>query len=1163
MALQFYFGASGAGKSSRLHKDVLMWAKQEPERNFLFLVPDQFTMQTQVDLVRASDCGGIMNIDVLSFGRLAHRIFEETGYGNRPVLDDTGKSLVLRKVAASLQEKLPVIGKNLSKIGYIHEVKSAVSEFMQYGISPSGVGELAEFSKGRGALHYKLKDLELIYEGFTNYIKESFITTEETLGLLTCAVGKSRIIRDSVVVFDGFTGFTPVQYRLIQELLGLTQKVIVSLTIEAREDPFQMGGEQELFYLSKKTVRDLCRLAGTEGRQAENGRRLKDVYIKPDPLPRFRNNPELAHLEKNLFRYPIQPYRKEHVESIHLTENLNPAQEVKQTCAMIKRLVLEEGYCYRDIAVVTGDMETYRDYFEREALVCELPVFMDQTRGILLNPFIEYIRSALKIILLDFSYEAVFHYLRCGLVDFQQEEVDLLENYVLALGIKGKKKWSQLFARKLNSNLIISNDTEREEEEEQLILLEKLNESRARLMEQIAPLMEKKKTAGELVLALYDFILAGRIQEKLHDYENYFMEKGERERAKEYAQIYRLVMELLEQIMSLLKEEAMSLKEFAEILDAGFGEIQVGLIPGSVDRIVVGDMERSRLKQVKVLFFLGVNDGNIPKSSAKGGIISDIDREFLQQSEIELAPTPRQKMYIQRLYLYMNMTKPSERLYLSWSRLSSQGKTLRPSYLTDMIRKLFPMISIKKASVINNGFEQIVNKRDGLTLLAQELQNYAQAREGELTEGELRGMYRLYERDSTYRTYVHSLQEAAFSHYEHKPLEKAVARALYGSMLENSVTRLERYAACAYSHFLQYGLMLKEREEFSFEQTDLGNIFHEVLEAFAGKLAENNLTWFTFTQEEGDRLLREALEACVQVYGENILYSSARYEYMVERMYRILRRTVQTLKAQLQEGEFVPAAFEMSFSRVEKLDAVTIALSEDEKMKLRGRIDRIDLCEDEEHVYVKVVDYKSGNKRFDLAALYYGLQLQLVVYMNVASEIAGRNHPDKEIVPAAMLYYHVNDPMVRAEKEMTPEEIDQQILRELRTTGLVSEDEKAVSLLDKNFTGKSAVIPVERKKDGSFSASSSTVSRQEYEIISQFVNHKIRQLGREILSGNIEVNPYKQDNKLPCTYCAYRGVCGFEEKIPGYQMRRLPSLPEEILLEKMREVCIPGADTNS
>lgn len=1136
MALQFYFGPSGSGKSKRLHQDVLHMAAKDPDCNFLFLVPDQFTMQTQTDLVKESPGGGIMNIDVLSFGRLTHRIFEETGYGRKPVLDDTGKSLVLRKVASSVKEELPVLSGNLNKIGYIHEIKSAISEFKQYGLSVERVGELAEFSKSRGTLYYKLKDLKTLYQAFDTYVAERFITTEDTLALLSRAVHESKIMKNSVVIFDGFTGFTPIQYRLIAELMELSRMVIVSVTLGEGENPYRIMGEQELFYLSKKTVRDLQKWA-----QKRNVRQAEDVYLGKGGLPRFRESRELAHLEKQLFRYPLKPYeesQKDSIPAIQIREAMSPAGEVRGACILIKKLVLEQNYSYRDIAVVTGELETYGDFFEREAATYDIPVFIDRTRGILLNPFLEYIRSALRIVLQNFSYESVFHYLRSGLADFTMEETDLLENYILSTGIKGRKKWGELFTRNAT---------------------EQINELRARLYGQMTPLLQKQETASGYVKALYEFIVAGRIQEKLLTFEEQFRADGEEERAKEYAQIYRLVMELLNQIEGLLREEAMTLQEFADILDSGFAEIEVGTIPGGVDRVIVGDMERTRLNQVKVLLFLGVNDGNIPRNANKGGIISDIDREFLKDSDIELAPTPRQQMFTQRLYLYMNMTKPSERLYLSYARISSDGKTLRPSYLIDTVKALFPCayqgnLMEGKESVT----ERIMGKKDALPYVAEELRERAQGRAGGMTDEEFFSLCRIYWEDSAFRGQMEKLLQAAYEHYEHKPLGAMIARMVYGTVLENSVSRLERYAACAYAHFLQYGLNLKEREVFQLENTDLGNIYHEVLEVFSHRLKEHGYTWLDFPKEEGEQLLWEALENCSMQYGETILYSSARYQYMIERMYRILKRTIWALKEQLKSGKFLPEAFEMSFSRVENLDAVNITLSEEEKMKLRGRIDRLDTCEDEDHIYVKVIDYKSGNKKFDLAAVYYGLQLQLIVYMNVAAEMMKKSHPDKEVVPAALLYYHVNDPMIKSEEELSPEQVNDQLLKELRMNGLVNDSEEVIGLLDGSFATKSSIIPVERKSDGSLSARSSVVNRQDYEVISNYVNQKMHQFGTEILQGNIEVNPCEQGNTESCTYCTFREICAFDGKIPGFEKRKpghgMDVLKDEQdILEKMRK----------
>ena len=330
-------------------------------------------------------------------------------------------------------------------------------------------------------------------------------------------------------------------------------------------------------------------------------------------------------------------------------------------------------------------------------------------------------------------------------------------------------------------------------------------------------------------------------------------------------------------------------------------------------------------------------------------------------------------------------------------------------------------------------------------------------------------------------------------------------------------------------------------------------MFHAVLELFAQKLEEYGYTWFDFPKEAAQKLVAEAVEAYAAVYGETILYSSARNQHLMKRMIRILRRTVLTLQTQLKKGAFVPEKFEMSFSMTEDLDSLNIALNEQDKMRLKGRIDRVDTCEVEDTVYVKVIDYKSGSRRFDLAALYYGLQLQLVVYMNAAVEIEQHRHPEKRIVPAAMLYYHIDDPMVEDGEIMTPEQINARLLQQLKMTGIVNENDEAVRLLDREFTDKSEILPLERKKDGSFSAYSSVIKEEDMRMVSSYVNQKIRELGSGILEGTIAVNPYEQNGSTACTYCVYKSVCEFDERVAGYEMRKLPKMSREEALSCIRQ----------
>lgn len=1140
MSLRFYFGPSGSGKSHRIYEEIMQRAAQEPGRNFLIIVPDQFTMQTQKDLVMRSDRGGILNIDVLSFGRLSHRILEEVGTKEMPVLDDTGKSLVLQKIAADLKEQLPAMGSLLHKQGYIHEVKSAISEFMQYGISTQDMDKLIASAEKRGALAMKLRDLKTLYRGFQDYIRDHFITTEETLDVLRRSLVKSKILPDSVVVFDGFTGFTPIQNRLIQELMRVCEETIVAVTIGEEEDPYQMDGEQKLFHLSKKTVADLVKLAA----EAEVTRG-EDVFVKGGPN-RFTEAPALCYLEQNLFRYQYEPYTEKQCE-IRMFEALSPREEVHQTALYIRKLIREEGLTYRDIAVVIGDLEGYASYVETEFGQLEIPCFLDRTRGIVLNPMIEYIKSALQLYIRDFSYDTVFHFLRSGMADISREEIDELENYVIRTGARGYRTYSRLFTRKTEEMQQGSGqeDTERAEE-----TMERLNRIRQQFADTVEILhMAPRAKAGEYVDHLYDFLEQNQVQQKLLNYQQRFEQEGDLAKAREYAQIYRLVMDLLDQIYELLGEEEISLQEFADILEAGFGEITVGTIPQNVDRIVVGDMERTRLKQVKVLFFLGVNDGNIPKNVSKGGIISDMDREFLIESGTEMAPSPRQQMYIQRLYLYLNMTKPSQRLYLSYAKVNSDGKGIRPSYLIDTVRKLFPQLAVEYPQN-RSRLEQIEGRQEGARYLAEELREYA---DGTLREEERQDfylMYRAYEADPEGRD---RLTAAAFRRYKESGLSRIVARALYGRQLENSVSRLETYAACACRHFLQYGLSLQEREEFGFEVSDMGNVYHAVLENFAGKLAESGRTWWDFDENFATQAIKEAVEGYAATYGETVLYSSARNEYAITRMSRILTRTVLTLQQHLKQGSFQPDDYELSFRFAEDLDSIHVDLSEEEKMHLQGRIDRIDVSEDAEHVYVKVIDYKSGNKKFDLAALYYGLQLQLVVYMNAAMELESRKHPDKEIVPAALLYYHIDDPTIETPVELTQEQINEEILTKLRMNGVVNSDPAVVERLDRFLQDKSKVIPVEKKKDGSFSARSGILSREELHVVSAYVDTKIRQIGREILDGKIAANPYEKGNEEACTYCAYKKVCGFDGSIPGYEKRQLEDLDKQTLMQRIQE----------
>ena len=826
MSLQFILGNSGSGKSHYLYQQIVNESMEHPEKNYLVLVPEQFTMQTQRDLCAAHPRGGIMNIDALSFMRLAYRVFEEVGREEQPVLDDEGKNLVIRRIAGKLEDDLKVLKGNLKKQGYISEVKSVISEFVQYGVDFDKLDDFMEGLSQESYLYYKLQDIRKVYEGFEEYLRDRYITKEEMLDVLARAVCDSELLKGSVIALDGFTGFTPVQIRLISELLKVSEKVIVTVEIDRREDPFIYRHPYQLFALSKQMVTSLVKTAQDAGAEVE-----ESVCLYEKVPYRFRENPEMAFLESELFRYSRRQYKKKKEESetcsgaISLHETKNPREEARYVAESIRKLVREKDYRYRDIAVIAADLNLYADALEKACELFEIPVFMDQKKSILLNSFVEYLRSLLAMAEQNFTYESVFRHLRTGLCGFTDEEIDRLENYCLALDIKGYKKWQQAWVRRTPST------GEKE--------LEELNHLRVIFVEKtmglIQVLKQKKKTVRDVTQAVYEYLVQEKLQQKIAQLEKKFQDRGELALAKEYAQVYRIVMELFDKFVSLLGEEEIALKDYCELLDAGLEEAKVGVIPPSLDQVMIGDVERTRIKNIKALFFVGANDTLLPGNTGVGGLLSECDREQFQKKEISLSPGAKEKIYIQKFYLYLNLTKPTKFLFLSWAKVSGEGKSLRPSYLIQELMRLFP--DLKPVDEEEKSWQQCeMTRRTGILRLAEGLREKEQGLDAQWKE-----LYTWFAGDEKSRSVVEKLLRAGFYKKEAGMLGSQMAEKLYLDPERVSVTRLEKFASCAYAHFLSYGLRLSDRETYGFEAMDLGNIAHQALERFARKAEEEKL----------------------------------------------------------------------------------------------------------------------------------------------------------------------------------------------------------------------------------------------------------------------------------------------------------------------------------
>lgn len=799
MPLKFVFGPSGSGKSSYLYQHVIQESMKYPERNYIVLVPEQFTMQTQKDLVMMHERKGIMNIDVLSFARLAYRVFEETGGGGLPVLDDEGKNLILRKIAGDYESELKMLGGHMKKQGYISEVKSVISEFTQYDIGEDEIERVMESAGESSRLYYKLADIRLLYRGFTDYLQEKYITKEELLDVLSCEVEKSERLKNSTVVLDGFTGFTPVQDRLLGELMRHCREVIVTVTMDRRGNPYVYEHPYQLFALSKQMVTSLLQIA------KQNKIPVEEPVELYDHVPwRFKEQEALAFLEKHLFRYGAGAYEKEQEQvKLHLAKN--PREEAYAVAEQVRRMMREDRYRLRDIGVIVSDMDVYADHLKQAFIKYDIPFFMDHKRSILLNSFVEYIRSVLHMAEQSFSYESVFRFLRTNLAGFTYEEIDELENYVIGLGIKGYKHWQEKWTRKLRG--MAQED------------LDKMNHYRRQLVEKVDGLIyvlrQRRKTVADITRAIYEFMVQENLQVRLAEQEELFKAKGELALAREYAQIYRIVIELFDKFVELLGDEQVSLSEYCKLLDAGLEEARVGVIPPEVDQVVIGDMQRTRLKDIKALLFAGANDVYLPGALLRTGLLSELDREKFAREKLTLSAGGKEKAYVQKFYLYLNLTKPSEKLDIYYSKVSADGKSVRPSYLIQELQKLFPKLKVRDEERYLK--EQELTENIGFDRMIRE---FVQKRHE--TDGAWCELYNWYKKNPKWQEKVERFLEAG---YYRKPLDaltEEAAKRLYGEEFETSITRMGGSQYVHFHIFLRMGSDFGSGKSMIFRRRILG-----------------------------------------------------------------------------------------------------------------------------------------------------------------------------------------------------------------------------------------------------------------------------------------------------------------------------------------------------
>lgn len=1151
MALQWLVGNAGSGKTHYMYNQVIQKSIANPDETILIIVPEQFTLETQKKLVHLHPKKGLLNIEVLSFQRLAYRLIDDLQIHQRKLLGDVGKAMMIRKVVDENATKFHKLSKTIHKKGVLDNAKTLLTEFYQYGVSEellTKTQKILEGQQNNKALSDKIHDAVVLYRKFQEKIETTYITNETTLGFLAQGILRNDWIAKATVYVDGFYGYTPNQYSVISAILSRSSMVYMTLTVDVLEqlNVIRFG---DFYTESKEAYRDISNIA-----TSLNIPILNNHVFNETVGVRFFSS-DLNHLERHLFRYPCKKYEQEPTDQGLMLGYANSLRdEVRTVADSIVKLVMAEKIRYKEVAVLVGELGQYRLIVEKIFRQYAIPFFIDAKPSILEHPIIECILSAFKTIAYNYKYEHVFGMLKTGYFMFDFSELDLLENYILAWGIRGRSQWHKPFVKPYPNG-----------DDESFSKLAQVNELRIKFCEAMITFdkaFEQADTVRTKTSAFHEWLVSLKISEKLELQSEQLKTSESLQLAQLYKRIYSVIIDLTDQLVEILGEDSISTKAYYDLFDAGLSQCEVGLIPPSLDQVIVGDLDRTRLSEVQYLFVLGLNEGKVPKGTTPKGILTDQERLKIAQLGLLIAPDQKRALFKEQFNIFMGLLRGRKALYLSYALSDANGKALRPSPIISTLKKMYPLYKFQDySSLYETKFiwnQPVPTLLNWLGFMAgQSIQKKDQIPQ------EVYSVYKWFAEKESWRETMDITLKGLYHYNQEKALGLASSEALYGEILVNSVTRLEEFSKCPFSHFMSYGLHATRRLEYNVTLPDIGVLFHKALEIFTKKMIHRKLEFATLAHEERDVLVAEAIQEAIALDARGVFLSTFRYQYLVNRLTRITKRAVWGMQKQISKGVFRPSDVELSFNKdYQQLEALNMALSNEKKMKLMGVIDRVDTFEDEANSYFSIVDYKSGNKSFDLVALYYGLQLQLIVYLNAVLEIK-QQETTKQVIPAGVFYYQLHDPILKLEERMSDERLEHEVSKMLKLKGLVLNDPEVFKLFDTYMDKDSTVVPVSLKANNEPTAAASVASLETFRTIQSYVRKKSIEIGNRIVDGHIEIEPYKLQQQKGCDYCNYRSICQFDPSLPENNYMVLQKEPKQVIMEKMARACKDSQNPDS
>ena len=1104
--LTVWMGRARTGKSTRILETIRALGDRSEQ---ILLVPEHASHAAEVDLCRVCGDTASRYAEVLSFRRLCDRVLSVVGGMSETSLDAGGKLLTLQRCMTELSPVLTVYRRPSRKPAFLQKLLDIFDELRAFEVTPELLYEKAGELSGMTA--DKLRDLSMLYGAYETRLRERGHDRRDRMSRLCDHVEQSGYVSGKDVFLDGFTYFNAQERRVLSVMLRQARSVTVALLGEP-------DSPEEMFTMALRTLWQLRRLADDAGTPV----RIETMTARvPGPL---------GHLERYFFRggaaYP------DGCPEIRVREASNMVTEAERTAAEIVRLVAAGKARFREIAVSARNMDEYLGTLQTVFARWNIPAYFSRRSDILEKPAVSLVTGALSAVTDGYEYEDMFRWLKTGLGGLSPEECDVLENYALKWEIHGGM-WTR--------------DTDWTEHpdgygnawsEEQTARLKEINALRARVRETLLPLSEGLKngnTAAEKVEALYSFLERLRLRESLEERMLAQAEAGRLQDAEETAQLWEILCGVLDQFVEILGDELMDADTFARLFRQILSQYSVGTIPASLDQVSVSEITRNERHTVKYLFLLGANDHVLPTPGQSGGILNEDDRRALSARGVELSPTGVEQMGMELQNLYAALVQPTRGLSVSYPLTGSAGEELRPAFVIPRLLSLFPALRVEAETGRHE--YRLTAKLPAMEAaggdIGGKLWNYLEQR-GDCAEA-LSAM----KRASTLRRGT---------------LSRPAVRALYGERMSLSASQLERTRSCHFSFFMRYGLRARPRDAAAFDAPQIGTFLHYLLEHVCADVKATG----GFARAD-----RDALRALTETYiarfvRENfgdLSKKTARFRYLFRRLRQTALTMVEQMADELRHSDFVPVEFELGIGTPSDdgkpaFPAITIHDPAGE-LRLRGRIDRVDAWRRNGTLYLRVLDYKSGRKKFDLSNVRVGLDLQMLLYL-FALERNGKAWFGEDVRAAGALYLPVRDSILDAPRGIAPEELEKVRNRELRRSGLILSEPDVLRAMEHESLSEPRFLPVRVSKDGGITGD--LASAEQLGKLGKYVETLIRRIAGEVRAGNIDADPCcRSPEDTPCKYCDWSGACHFQDGRDRDRLRYVRKIAPEEFWELLDE----------